>query len=218
VSAEPGVPARMSRAVVFAVVALVLLLALRAKSDGDNPPLGVVLGSFAVVVLAAWALSSRERGVFAVVAALLTTQLLLHVGYLFATTGQFSHPGGAGLFCSPASAANGSCAPTDRGGVLLLGVQLVVALVLALVLRGGEAACWRLVRRPTLAVVTALRRLLQTSAAAVLPPAVQRTTSFVAAWVPPRQPGRLLLSHECGRRGPPVGPPSSSLVAAASFS
>jgi hypothetical protein len=206
------------RAAVFAAVAVALLMLLRAKSDGATPSLAIVLASFAAIGAAAWAIGSRERGAFAVLAALLTTQLLLHVGYLFAATGQFAHAGGTGLFCSPASVSSDSCAPTDRGGLLLLAVQLAVALTLAVVMRGADAACWQLARRPKLAFAAAVRWLVALFAAVVLPARVERVLFLVATWVPPRQPRRLLLSHECGRRGPPIGRAISSLVAAPSFS
>jgi hypothetical protein len=205
------------RAAVFAVVAIAILLLLRAKSDGEGPPLTIVLASFAMVAIAAWALNARERGAFAMLAALLATQLLLHVGYLFAATGQLAHPGGAGLFCSPASVSSGSCSPTDRGGVLLLAVQSAVALALALAMRGADAACWQLIRRPRLAFEAVDRWLLALFAAVVLP-VVEAVTPVVVALVSPRPPRRVLLSHECGRRGPPLTRASSPLVAAPSFS
>lgn len=213
-----GAPARVMRAAVFAAVAIALLLLLRAKSDGENPPLAIVLASFAVIAAAAWAIGSRERGAFAVLAALLTSQLLLHVGYLFAATGQFAHAGGTGLFCSPASVSSDSCAPTDRGGLLLLAVQLAVALTLAVALRGADAACWQLARRPRLAFAAATRWLVAFVAAVVLPARVEQVFCLVATWVSPCRPRRLLLSHECGRRGPPIGRAISSSVAAPSFS
>ncbi len=214
-------PARILRAVVFASVAITLLLLLRAKSDGENPSFALVLATFGVLAALAWALSSRERGMFAVLSALIASQLALHVGYLFLATGQLAHPGGAGLFCSPASVSGAGCAPTDRGGVLLLGVQLAVALALALVMRGADAECWQLVRQPKLVIATAIRRLLAafTSFAAAVPSTSVGNALFVTATrVSARKPRRLLLSRECGRRGPPVGRALSSLVAAPSFS
>jgi hypothetical protein len=218
VSDAGAIPARVMRAVVFASVAIVLLLLLRAKSDGANPPLAVVLSSFALLAGLAWAFGSRERGAIAMLTGFIATQLALHIGYLFVTTGQLAHPGGAGLFCSPASVTAGACAPTNRGGMLLLVVQLTVALALALVMRGADAECWQLVRRPTVAVSKAVRRLLTAVAAIALTPPVERVISVVTEWVSRRPPRRLLLSHECGRRGPPARLVTSSLVAAPSFS
>lgn len=216
---EAGViPARVLRAVVFASVAITLLLLLRAKSDGASPPVAVVLSSFGVVAALAWALGSRERGTIALLAAVVATQLMLHVGYLFAATGQLAHPGGAGLFCSPASVSNGACAPTNRGGVLLLAVQLAVAVALALVMRGADAECWQLARRPKLLILRAIRRLFIAIVAASRLAPVERVISVVAEWLSPRPPRHLVLSHECGRRGPPARLVTSSLVAAPSFS
>ena len=213
-----AIPARVLRAVVFASVAITLLLLLRAKSDGASPSLAVVLSSFGIVAALAWVLGSRERGTIALLTAFVATQLLLHVGYLFAATGQLAHPGGAGLFCSPASVSGGACAPTNRGGALLLAVQLAVALTLALVMRGADAECWQLVRRPKLLISTAVRRLFAAFAAISLVEPVERLTSVVTARVSARSPRHLLMANECGRRGPPVAFATSSLVAAPSFS
>jgi hypothetical protein len=98
-----------------------------------------------------------------------------------------------------------------------LAVQLVVALALALVMSGADAVCWQLARRPALAIAAAARRLLELFAAVALP-LVERVIFLVTTSVPPRRPRRLLLSHECGRRGPPIDRALSSLVAAPSFS
>lgn len=212
-----AIPARVVRAVVFACVALTLLLLLRAKSDGAAPPLAIVLTSFACVAAVAWILGSRERGGVALLAVLVATQLALHIGYLFATTGQLAHPGGAGLFCSPASVSGTACAPTDRGGVLLLAVQLTVAVALALVMRSADAECWHLVRRPR-PIASIVRRVLFVSAAVARLTPVTRVISLVQAWVSPQKPRRLLLAHDCGRRGPPANPLTSSMVAAPAFS
>lgn len=212
-----AIPARAVRAVVFASVTLTLLLLLRAKSDGASPPLAIVLSSFGFVVAMAWLLGSRERGSVALLTALVATQLALHVGYLFATTGQLAHPGGAGLFCSPASASGTACAPTDKGGALLLAVQLTVALALALVMRSADAECWHLVRRPR-PITSIVRRVLFLFAAVARLAPVERVIPLVQARVSPRMPRRLLLSHDCGRRGPPVSQLTSSMVAAPAFS
>ncbi len=228
VSEAGAIPARLMRAVVFACVALTLLLLLRAKSDGASPPLAVLLASFGFVVASGWVLGSRERGAIALLIALVATELALHVGYLFASTGQLAHPGGAGLFCSPASISGAACTPTDRGGLLLLAVQLTVGLALAFVMRGADAECWQLLRRPTLAAATIVRRLLAAlaalpalaalSAAGSLAP-VQRLTRAATTWVSPHAPRRLMLSHDCGRRGPPADHHVTlSMVTAPAFS
>ncbi len=219
-----AIPARAVRAVVFASVAITLLLLLRATSDGERPPVVIVLASFGFIAALAWALGSREHSAFTLLSALVATQLTLHVGYLFATTGQLAHPGGAGLFCSPASVSSGSCAPNDRGGALLLVVQLAVALALALVMRGADAECWRVVRRTKLVIPAVVRRLFvafagfSAFAVVALPAAVERAICHLAEWVLAGRPRRLLLSHECGRRAPPVGRAIPSLVAAPAFS
>ena len=54
-------PARTLRAAGFAAVAVVLLLALRARSDGAEPPLLVVVLSFGLLTTLARTLTTRER-------------------------------------------------------------------------------------------------------------------------------------------------------------
>jgi hypothetical protein len=220
VSELGAVPARVARAVVFASVAVALLLLLRAKSDGANPPLAILLLSFGFVAALAWIVGSRELGVVALLSALVATQLALHVGYLFVTTGELAHSGGAGLFCSPATVSTGACTPTSRGGVVLLAVQLTVALALAFVMRGADAECWQLAR-PRLAMSSVLRRLFTaltalTAVAKLVP--THPVDAIAAPTVSPRPPRRLLLAHDCGRRGPPVGRAPSSMAAGPALS
>ena len=198
------VPARTIRAGVFAVVAVVLLLALRARSDGAAPPLLVVIACFGLVVMLARPLTATERRWPAVFAGLVATQFVFHGVFLFASTGHFAHAGSAGLFCSPAAAPSGTaCLPTERGGVLLLSVQLIAAALFACWVRGAESASWQLARHSVGALVGLVRRLataMLESLAAIVPDALVFAAPQGDSPEPPRLP---LLVREHGRRGPP---------------
>ena len=212
-------PARTLRAAGFAAVAVVLLLALRARSDGAEPPLLVVVLSFGLLTTLARTLTTRERSWAVVFGALVVTQLALHVAFLFASTGRLAHPGNAGLFCSPPTASGTGCLPTERGGLLLLAVQLIAAAVFACWVRGAESASWRLARQTFGALVAAVR-LFAVALLGVL--IVVRPAGPILAVPQGESPHRLrhwLLMREHGRRGPPcrhqVDPSSTSRASVA---
>jgi len=204
VSQSCDAPARTVRACTLAGLTLVLLLALRARSDGETPSLLVILGSFVLVSVLARPFTSRERSWPVVFAGLVGAQLVLHVAFLFASTGQIAHVGNAGLFCSPASTSPvSSCAPTERGGLLLLGVQLLAAALFALWARGADAVGWQLARRPWLALLRFVARVVSVLCSArinVLPHALNLVAPQAES---PRFPRSPLVAREHGRRGPP---------------
>jgi len=203
--AEAGeAPARTLRAAVFALLAVVLLLALRAKSDGDQPGWPVILASFGLVTALARPLTARERGLPVVFAGLLGAQFALHVGFLFASTGQLAHAGGAGLVCSPATTVpGGGCLPAERGGALLLSVQLVVAALFACWARGAESVSWQLARAQLAALLAFVRRLARarSNALVIATPVVDFSLSPQGKTVPLPRPARFAREHR--RRGPP---------------
>jgi hypothetical protein len=203
VAGDRQAPVRLVRALTFAVLALVLLFGLRAKSDGARPALWVITLSLVVVTLLALPLTSRERKLPIVFGGLVAAQLLLHVGYLFASTGQFAHSGSGGLFCSPA-ASPGSvpCLPTERGGTALLGVQLIVAALFACWMRGVDSVVWRLARQSVAALIATLAAFASTLFEALLLPA-PAVAVFIAAHDAPTRPRSLLFVRACRRRGPP---------------
>jgi hypothetical protein len=131
----------------------------------------------------------------------------LHVGYLFASTGQLTHSGGAGLVCSPATAPVGTaCLPTERGGLLLLSVQLLAAAIFAGWVRGADSVIWRLARASLGALVTAVMRF----GAALVSARIALVAVVPAAAFPlsPKEnsaprPRLSLFVRQCGRRGPP---------------
>jgi hypothetical protein len=194
------------RAGAFAALTVTLLLALRARSDGETPSLLVIFASFVLVAVLARPFTSRERSWLVVFLGLVATQFVLHVAFLYASTGQLVHTGSAGLFCSPASTSTvSSCVPTERGGLLLLGVQLIAAALFATWARGAESTAWQLARRPVRALVRLVAQVIAalfTALTAVLP---QVTHSCVAQAQPSRMPRLALLTREHGRRGPPRG-------------
>jgi hypothetical protein len=197
-------PARTLRALVFAASAVTLLLLLRAKSDGAEPPLLLIGSAFVLLTVLVRPMTARERRWPVVFGVLALTQLSLHVVFLFDSTGRFSHGGSAGLVCSP-SAGSGDCLPTERGGLVLLAVQLLAAALFACSMRGAESASWQLARHGLKRLATALRQpaLALFSALLVLLPvaAVCLTPQGDSA---PR-PRLLLFAREHGRRGPPRG-------------
>ncbi|MGH8891395.1 MAG: hypothetical protein ACRDV3_16740 [Acidothermaceae bacterium] len=212
------VPARTFRAAVFAAVAVVLLLMLRATSDGAGPSLLVVCSSFGLVTALARPLTSRERSLPVVFAGLVATQFALHVLFLFAATGQLAHPGGVGLVCSPAATSSTSCLPTERGGLVLLGVQLLAALGFAWWVRGADAIGWQLARRPdriVRAIIASIARMLVKALSALVPePAVSVAPQAKSVPVP----ALPIFAVERPRRGPPRRRAASSFSSAFSAS
>jgi hypothetical protein len=209
-------PARTTRAALFAVVAVALVTALRARSDGPRPDLLLLVAAAGLVALLARPLTGRERRLPALIGGLIGVQLILRSTFLLASTGHLAH-GSTGLICSPAAAgpSSASCLPTDRGGFALLTVQLIAAVVLAVWLRDVEAVAWSLARlfgrgltRVTAAVRTALALLMALTSiglAAALTPARPARSRRRAADASHRR--LAVVSRTRGRRGPPVATP-----------
>jgi hypothetical protein len=200
-------PARTTRAAVFAAVAVVLALALRAHTDGPRPATLVIAAAFVFVFVVARPLTARERRLPAVLIGLLGAQLALHAGFLLASTGRLTHTGSAGLFCSPAApdgATSSSCLATDRGGLLLLLVQLLAALVFAGWIRGVDSAAWLVVRTVARNLTVTVAGWLLTLLAALADVVPAIATSGPPRDRVPRRPAALLFARSHGRRGPPT--------------
>lgn len=218
-TAGRDIPARAFRAAVFAAVAVVLPLMLRARSDGAGPPLLVAFSSFVVVTALARPLTSRQRSVSAMFAALVATQLSLHVLFLFAATGRIAHHGRAGLVCSPAAGSHASCLPADRGGVLLLVVQLLAALAFAWWAHSADATSWQFARHPdriVRAIVARITRALLDALNALVPDVVVSVAPQGESAPIPALP---VFAVDHPRRGPPrriAGSRFSSSVRSAS--
>jgi hypothetical protein len=186
-------PARTARAVLFASAAVGLVSTL--------------------IAVLARPLTGRERRLPALVAALVGLQLVLHAVFLFASTGQLAHAGSAGLICSPSAAAGAaSCLPTERGGWLLLAVQIVAAVLIAGWLRDVESAAWNLARlsgRGFSHLLGGLARVLAALVALDVAVRAALSTDSPVRWVAHRrEPAaarleRALFSRSTGRRGPP---------------
>lgn len=206
---EPDVaaPARTWRAAVFALVAVTLPLVLRAQSDGSRPPVIAIFAAAVLVAIAVRPLTLREHRLPLVVFVLVGMQLLLHAGFLYASTGQLSHAGAAGLFCSPPAPDSGgvaSCLPTHRGGALLFGVQILAALVFAAWLHSLDRLAWSVVRHAVLGLTAPLRCWTQRLAAAFQP---GRPEKFCVSLATPESeplPSLPVPTRAHGRRGPPA--------------
>lgn len=198
-------PARTLRAFVFAIFAVVVLLALRARSDGPAPALVMTGASMALIALAARPLMARERSLPVVLGWLLATQLLLHVMFLFVSTGRLMHAGSTGLFCSPSSGGTGSisCAPTDRGGVTLLTIQLLSAAIAALWLRGLDRTVWMLARTMSRNLRGVLDGSLSRLLGAVLVVVHPAVAPVQIRHAEVEQPHDAEVARSHGRRGPP---------------
>ncbi|WP_123817027.1 hypothetical protein [Kitasatospora cineracea] len=170
------------RAAVFAALSVLLPIGARLLVTGRPMPIDLALAASAVAFAGAWALSSVERGYWAIAALLLPLQLACNA--LF-NLGQSTCPPGAsggsgwqvlacgggsiqpGLLGSAQPVADGLSALTGLGALVLLVVHLVLALAAAWWLRCGEAAVFDLLR----ALAVTVRSLLLPALARLLAPA-----------------------------------------------
>ncbi len=220
-------PARTIRAALFATVAVAVVIALRARGDGPRPSLLLLLAVTTLIALIARPLTARERGLPALIGSLIGVQLVVRAVFLLASTGHLTHAGSAGLFCSPAApgTATLSCLPTERGGFVLLAVQLVAGIALAGWLRDIESLTWNLARLFASRVTTLVGSVISLLAfvALLLASASPITPALVQPPSPEPDdatPHRLLFTRSFGRRGPPTtgfAPALSGLPSRAGF-
>ncbi len=200
-------PGRVLRAGTFALASVVLVLSFRAKSDGAAPSLAVVILSVGFVAILVWPLTARERHRHTVVAGLLAIELILRSAFLFTSTGELAHSGSAGLFCSPAARTSStSCLPTERGGLLLLAVQVIAAVIMACWLQRADATMWQFARyavRAVTSVVAATARTLVAAVTAIPAPAMVARPRRNPWHNPPLASREVLLARKHSRRGPP---------------
>lgn len=205
-------PARRRRALALAIVAVGLAAGLRADSDGALP-LGRALPVLALCVVGvgavAFPLTGRERRLPALLAVLAASQVAVSAALLLAARGSVERPGAtAWVCCAPApgtrtasSPLAGLLDPTARGGLALVGAQLLAAAVLAGWLRALESAVWSIARglgvvvRPLLRVLTTLLRPL-------LPSAGHAPAALALPDAEALRPA--LLVRTAPRRGPPA--------------
>jgi len=214
---------RAARAAVFAVVCVVLTVAGHCVAAGHSvaaahPVAPTALGAgFVAVFGAGLAGGRRERSQSAITLGVYAGQLGLHL--LFSVGDRFDT---AGVKATAAAAAMGhmgdmGMAATSMSGGYMPGVAAHSGLAMLLAhlgagtvagwwLRGGEAACWRLLRRvesaATAAVRAAARRILAGPGLAPVPHLGRLCPDVV------HRPGSAMsvrLARCSPRRGPPAG-------------
>ena len=206
---------RAARAAVFAAVCIVLTVAGHCAAAG-HPVAPTALGAgFVVVFGAGLAGGRRERSQSAITLGVYAGQLGLHllfsVGDRFDTSGVKASAAAAmgpmGDMGMAATSMSGGYLQgvAAHGGVAMLLGHLGAGTVAGWWLRGGEAACWRLLRRvesaATAAVRAAARRIL--AGPGLVPvPHLRRLCPDVV-----HRPGSAMsvrLARCSPRRGPPA--------------
>jgi hypothetical protein len=176
--------ARRLRSAGFAAAAVGLAVGAHAGAGGALPALPLLIGLAALVGAGASASARRRRGPVTTGAALLATQVALHV--VLSAAGP-SHHGGHAAHADHAGWA-AHLAPSPG----MLGAHALAALVLGWVLSHGEAAAGR-----------AVALLVPVVAG---PPPMPRPAARVhlRTWVAARRPRPAVTLHDLSRRGPPV--------------
>ncbi|MBA2946694.1 hypothetical protein [Streptomyces himalayensis] len=223
---------RLARSAIFAGACVATTGLGHALMSGDALPGRVVGSAFAVVVLATWFLTGRERGAAMVTGATVVTQIALHLAFTLAspqagpdaTSSTAHHMAGMGTgsgmstgsgastgmahmhhAVDSASMASGHAHMASGHGTSL---GMVLAHALAGLLCGlwlwrGEAAVFRLGRALTAFLFAPLELAVGVFTAAAVHQAPLSVRPF-------RRGGhrlrRLLLRHAVPRRGPPVRP------------
>ncbi|HEY3687117.1 MAG TPA: MFS transporter [Streptosporangiaceae bacterium] len=179
---------RLLRAAVFAAVCVSLATAAHVLAGGSAPGHPVLAASYALILIPAFALTSRERRLPSIATTLLATQLALHL--LFdATTAHVPLPG-----TLPALAH--ACGSLGGPGAVMTIAHLWAALVSSWWLARGEAAMWALARLAARLAGRAVR----------LPRAPRAPVPATASAAPPPDPvlpRPAPARHPVRRRGPP---------------
>jgi hypothetical protein len=205
-----GPQLRALRAALFAALCVTLSVTSHVLLSSMPLPLTAVVGAYAVVFGAAYALGGRERGYWAIAALLVPLELAADTAF---TAGQHTcyGPGGGpvtgswrALTCD-GGAVGGTLAHTTGTGPadsaspwLLLAVHLMVGLAASWWLRRGEAALHRVLRTAFRPLAVAMAAALGGSTAPDRRLPAARPGLGVAA-----APGLPLLLHSVVRRGPP---------------
>lgn len=210
-----GLCPRTVRAAVFSAACVLLSASTYAVAGHGSAPLWALLVAFAAVFPFAWAGSARIRGTAAICTGAALVQLGLDYWFSLA---QIDAPAvrGCGIIdVLPPMGETVSCAHTAThlapalapdGSVhvtgLLLGVQLLVAVIAALPLALGEQAQLALRQLPPLR--SALARLLPLLGLALHRPVLPAHAPRVPAGeTHPVRPTQVDLRHAVVRRGPP---------------
>lgn len=213
-----GWRSRALRAAVFAVVCVLLAALGHVMMSGGEAPAWALAAGVLATGAVGWCLTGRERGMPAIVAAVVAAQALLHEGFSFARPA-------AGAFV-PADSMNMGDAHSMsmglmRGGSMgmahmdhldqvgrslagaspspgMLVAHLAAALLCGLWLAYGEQAVYRITRAAAGWLTAPLRLLLALPAATHHPPACPGGRHA------DRAPCLFLLVHAITSRGPPL--------------
>jgi len=207
------------RAALFAAVCLALSAAGHWWMSGQGVPVHALVMAYAAVVALTLALTGKERSFCGIAAAVLLSELGLHLYFSSAqaATGTISmsmamgsshNMAGmsmAGMSSSMPMGSTGGMAPMGHGLWGMLAVHVAAGLVSAWWLRWGEASVFAVLRVvATTAVESVLRialSLLRLAFGTWMPVAPVRRARD--AWLIP-QPGRCALLDVVVRRGPPT--------------
>ncbi|MDT0346436.1 hypothetical protein [Streptomyces litchfieldiae] len=216
---------RAARALVFAALCVLLSALAHQTMSGHPVPLPTLAAAGTVTGLGAWAFARRERGPGAVIVGALVTQGLLHTAFTLAgphgaprmamsarewadlllcgspNNGSLSQ-GEAVELLNHAGLGHLGAAPSHGGGdpTGMLAAHVLVALLSAVWLWGGERAVFRLLRATTRRLLAPVRWLL--SPRPLVAPAAWSTLSAVSD----HAPRQLLLVRVVPSRGPPAAP------------
>ena len=196
-------PLRVVLTLLAAVLAVGGLVVLRADSDGAAPEGLALVAATGLVAAALWPLTRRRARLGLLLAALVAVQLS---GHLLSLAGSGGPRGVTDLVCcgpAPTPAGGGLIAAlTAQAGWLLLAVQVLVALLLALSVRGLDEVLLRVAQAVTGAVGSALPALRVLLTAPLVPvPAPVRPGGHPEPWVP----RSWHVAAAVRRRGPPAG-------------
>ncbi|MDV5149152.1 hypothetical protein R1T08_34700 [Streptomyces sp. SBC-4] len=221
----PGRCSRGARAAIFAAVCVLLAATGHIVMSGQGVPGWAMALAFAGTVSVAWVLAGRERGLFAVTAATVAVQGVLHTVFSWtqspAATGPstahahptashtaMSHEGmghgamGHGTAEPPAAhdmTDMAAMAEMSSSSLGMLSAHLLAALLSGLWMAYGERAAFRLLRALPMGLFRPLRLLF--TAVVPVPRDVPRIRPVRAG--DERAPRRLLLARSVVSRGPP---------------
>lgn len=191
--ASPAV--RSVRAVVFAVLAVLLAAGGHALATGAAPPVWVQAVGFVPVFAGGCLLGGRERSLAGIGGGTLAAQGGLHLafdaGRPHAVMGMHTIQG-LGMAHQHALTAHATA------------VHIATAVLVTWWLRRGESALWSLLRRAVAWVPALVGRWPVRSELCVAPVAVGFVHGNAGELRPTRQ---VLLRHAVHRRGPPTGSP-----------
>ncbi|MEW9520535.1 hypothetical protein [Streptomyces tubercidicus] len=190
-----GPALRLARSAIFAAVCVAMTGAGQEMASGICPPAWLMLCSFLVITVRAWAWAGPVRDAVQVIGATVAAQLGLHAAFATAQDAcgdQRDFPG-----MTPGQTA--SCEHGTSAGMVL--AHLVAGLLCGLWLWRGDVAVVRLGQALMLFVWAPVRLagLLVTALVPQGPPSV-----VPRRYVEPARFGCALIYHVASRRGPPA--------------